>query len=192
MDYDNHYAGPSSSAPGAAPGASYQTDTSIMRPANLPPLSYQTLGTPGGLGNSGGYRGAAEGGHSHGYGGGGGGSGPDRHAPRRGGYRGDRPAYSGRGGRGGGRGGSMSSGREREHDDRSSYNNYNDGGGSGSYPGGGYGSNPAPRDGYTGYPPPGRNEYDGRTEAHRLLKVKSDSDAVKPQRVFCLKRGIRM
>ncbi|KAJ9100560.1 hypothetical protein QFC21_003603 [Naganishia friedmannii] len=163
MDYDNPYAGVPSFAPGPGAGASYQTDTSIMRPANLPPLSYQTLGAPGGAGNSGGYRGAADGAYSHGHGGG-----PDRHAPRRGGYRGDRPAYSGRGGRGGA-GGFMSSGRDREYDDRSSYSNHTSGGGSyegdrlggqGSYQGGGHGGNPAPRDGYSSYPPSGRNEYD--------------------------------
>ncbi|KAJ9122345.1 hypothetical protein QFC22_001766 [Naganishia vaughanmartiniae] len=173
MDYDNPYAGAPAFVPGGGAGASYQTDTSIMRPANLPPLSYQTLGAPGGAGSPGGYRGAGDSGFSYGHDGG-----PDRHAPRRGGYRGDRPAYSGRGGRGRGRGGGgyMSSGREREYDDRSSYNSHTGGaggsyegdraGGQGSYQGGAYGSNPAPRDGYGSYPPPARNEYDD--EKHQL------------------------
>lgn len=99
MDYDNPYGAPSS----------YQVDNSLMRPANLPPLSMQTIGSDRGAPSSG-FR---MGGPAHG-----GGAGPDRHAPRRGGYRGaprGRPP-PGRGDRGG-------SGNGRDYPDRS-VNNY--------------------------------------------------------------------
>jgi hypothetical protein len=145
MAYNDPYAGP---PPGIQP-QSYQIDSSIMRPANLPPLSYQTGG--GGFpdnSNGGGYRG-----------------GPDRNAPRRGGYRSAGPP--GRGGRSRGGGGGNGYPMGREYEDRNSHFQHQGNGqgyGGGGYENESFGGGPAnPYAIRQGFAPSGssRNEFDG-------------------------------
>lgn len=167
MDYDNPY----------APSSSYQVDNSIMRPANLPALSLQTIGSDRNAPPSG-FRGGPPP-----FGGGG----PDRNAPRRGGYRGGQ-GQRGRPPRGPGAGGSSHSYQDRNVNNFPGMNNgyHNNaplanGGGGGGYDGNGYepdrhlGAQPYMQGGYAaggpgnafprdstqqGFAPP-RNEYDG-------------------------------
>lgn len=151
-----------------APPSTYQIDSSIMRPANLPPLSMQTIGSSDRA-----FRGSA-GGPPPSYGG----TGPDRHAPRRGGYRGGaprgRPPPAGRGGREfpdrGGNG--WASGNDHGYHDNAPFpqGGYNRNGyqgdyghapaysfGQGDYTGGQ--GNSYGRD--SGFAPSSRNEFDG-------------------------------
>lgn len=149
MAYNDPCAGP----PSGFQPQPYQIDSSIMRPANLPPLSYQTGGAFGDNSNGGGYRG-----------------GPDRNAPRRGGYRSAGPP--GRGGRS--RGGANGYGMGREYEERNSQfqGNGSQGYGNGGFEraggGGGYenefgGGPPNPYGMRQGFAPSGssRNEFDG-------------------------------
>ncbi|GHJ87174.1 hypothetical protein NliqN6_3576 [Naganishia liquefaciens] len=162
MAYNDPYGGPPPPPPPPNYIPTYQTDSSIMRPANLPPLSFQTA--PG-------FRG-----------------GPDRNAPRRGGYRSSaggqqaRAGGAGRPPRGGGANGFQGGGGggRGEFDDRGAANPgwgaHNPGGGGPGFSGGGGGMNGAGYDDggawggasgsgpfvrNQGFAPPPRNEFDG-------------------------------
>lgn len=156
MDYNNPYAPPST----------YQVDNSLMRPANLPPLSMQTIGSD----RSSGFR---NGGHPP-YGG----AGPDRNAPRRGGFRGGASRGRPPPGRGGrdfpDRGGNDFQGNHNGWNNNAPSGGYDRNGYQGNGYQGDYGNAPAPAFGQGGYAgnqgnsygrdsgfAPPRNEFDG-------------------------------